>query len=335
MPYYLHLDPNRYYFQVLPILLIIAAICFAVTSRNRKIRQLRRMINTMVSITKTVDEIEKDIKRAKSYLQNLETRESISVMNWYSKTDDEKNRIFKDYNELRNIDEFYKELKNRENSLSKINLKKLSEVNSLCYNKANVLTSIKWDKLTNDRDDRKYSWNWKTSFILGLYVYIIASVFLTYVCEIVPLSFVWPFEFTNFLIISIILRSFVSFFMVYLISSHCTRYNYDEYSFTTDKAKNRGIILLIISTLIMGLATTAVVFFWQSAYNVNFNLNYYVIINLLNSSPSSNGIYTLPTILLVSPMFVGLDIIRMILIALIDLRYLNKFNIPNHKLMKL
>lgn len=96
----------------------------------------------MVTIAKLIDEMEKDVKRVKEHLKNLDTKEFISVTNWDSKTDDDKKRIFKQYNDFRNIDEFYKQLKNRQDSLNEADITKLSEINRLCCDKANMLTSI-------------------------------------------------------------------------------------------------------------------------------------------------------------------------------------------------
>lgn len=114
---------------------------------------------------------------------------------------------------------------------------------------------------------------------------IVASFFVTYVCEIIPEIYLGSFKFVYFVLISIILRSFASFLIVCLISSHTTKYGYDKYYFSSDKDKSRTIKLFVISA-----PTTAFVIFWPFA----FNLNYDIINALLNSTLSTIYIYPLP-----------------------------------------
>ena len=256
-----------------------------------------------------ISSIENEIATVRNTLQRDGSSVHIFPTNtWDSITKDIKRKIFNTYVDYKIIDDFYNELKIRDNAFldNKFLPENVKEFNMNILKLANnAVMKINWTKYY---DTKMTSTN---NILLLPAVIILTAIFITYFCENILLNFrniyKEDFSFFVFFLTSFILRSIVTYYLIQIIFDRFKRYMHDSNKrnssllFSHFYSKYGKLILFAISAAIMGLPSyfiTNITFSFFSLLNID-------ILSSLKNNSSLTGI------------FITLDIIRMAILVML------------------
>ncbi len=278
--------------QILTIILTIAIIFFIVSLLYKRIKRFKKRLYK----PKFVFEIAKEIISIRDLLnENINSKRIIPTYIWYSKDEEEKWKIFNDYDDYYYLEDFYTKLKERANLMSRKNQhietegaatsdnkdmnidsqdfepKKIimgdkntpKEINKECLILANnAISNINW-KDYQDTADKKY---YKP---LGIVITIACAILVSISFESYRLIF---FHFTigipifsyriTFVLITTIIRSLIYFILAKEIINFMTLFAYEVgnnnnvLSFTI-LDKSSQFKLLLLSAIFGGIPVTA------------------------------------------------------------------------------
>jgi hypothetical protein len=215
------------------ILILLAFLFFAIPLRHKRRSRSKFASDVLKDITNVRNELE--------YKANNDPSATILRLHtWHSNTDTEL-QIINDYKDYQKINDFYTLVKTRNDKLlqnpsSDYELKKLNEN---CVNQATIAyTEINW---------RKFH---RLDLVLIIPLVILSSLFITYICEGIPLFLFYDRSFVLlYVVTSVAARGLSSFFLIREILKHTQGVIINHYALPS---VFRSFAFLIISFAIVG-----------------------------------------------------------------------------------